>query len=39
MAANDTEKFVSLTDTDVQNFLEAEKNQNTRRQPKVIWLW
>ena len=26
MAANDTKKFVSLTDTDVQNYLEAEKN-------------
>ena len=28
MAATNTEKFILLTDNDVQNFLEAEENQN-----------
>ena len=31
MAANNTEKFVSLRDTDVQNSQAAEKTKNTRR--------
>ena len=34
MATNDTEYFLSLTDSDVQTFLEVEKNQNTKRETK-----
>lgn len=37
MATNNTEYFVSLTDssvTDVQTFLEVEKKQNTKRETK-----
>ena len=36
MAAN-TEKSVSLTDGDVQTFLEGKKNQYTKRKPKVTY--
>ena len=39
MAANNTEKFVSLTDTDVQNSQEAEKPKIREEKPKVTWLW
>ena len=34
MATNNTEYFVSLTDSDVQTFLEVEKKQNTKRETK-----
>ena len=34
MAINNTEYFVSLTDSDVQTFLEVEKKQNTKRETK-----
>ena len=36
------EKFVSLTDSDVQTFLEGEENQNTKkknRKLRIEWLW
>ena len=36
VAAN-TEKSVSLTDGDVQTFLEGKKNQYTKRKPKVTY--
>ena len=34
MAINNTEYFVSLTDSDVQTFLKVEKKQNTKRETK-----
>ena len=34
MATNNTEYFVSLTDSDVQTFLKVEKKQNTKRETK-----
>ena len=34
LATNNTEYFVSLTDSDVQTFLEVEKKQNTKRETK-----
>lgn len=36
MAANCTERFILLTDSNMNNFLEVEKNQNMKRKPKVI---
>ena len=41
MAATNTDKFILLTDSDVQNFLEAEENQNMFRKIKKLhtWLW
>lgn len=34
MATNNTEYFVSLTDSDVQTFLKVEKKQYTKRETK-----
>ena len=34
MATDNTEYFVSLTDSDVQTFLEVEKKQNTKIETK-----
>ena len=37
-----TEKSVSLSDNDVQTFLEGEENQNAKRKnrkPRIQWLW
>ena len=41
MAATNTDKFILLTDSDVQNFLEADENQNMLRKIKKLhtWLW
>ena len=39
MAATNTDKFILLTDNDVQNFLEAEENQNMlKKNQKVTYL-
>ena len=40
MATNNTEYFVSLTDSDVQTFLEVEKkNKIQKEKPKATMLW
>ena len=39
MAATNTDRFILLTDNDVQNFLEAEENQNMfKKNQKVTYL-
>ena len=34
MAANCTERFILLTDSNMNNFLDVEKNQNMKRKTK-----
>ena len=39
MAATNTDKFILLTDSDVQNFLEADENQNMFRKIEKLHTW
>ena len=39
MATNNTEYFVTLTDSDVQTFLEVEKKKIQKEKPKATMLW